>query len=54
MDTTTDRVNAHVRGIPADLWTAVKMEAIRRNRTVGAIVADALRAYLPKPAPGSK
>ena len=40
------RVNAHVRGLPADLWQAIRLEAVKRRRTLGNIVTEALRLWL--------
>ena len=36
----------HIRGIPADLWQAAKVAAVRRGDPLGAVITEALREWL--------
>ena len=36
----------HIRGIPFDVWQRVKLAAVRREMTLGAVITEALREWL--------
>ena len=42
----TQAFDRHIRGIPADLWQAARVAAVRREVTLGAIITEALRKWL--------
>lgn len=43
---TNEPPRINVRGVPAYIWDALHIEAVRRHTPIGALLTEALRAWL--------